>query len=80
MKGRSCEPRNPLIDSTKPQLNNFPTNRLVLSGIAYIYDRSSGKQTASGEQLDEHALTAAHRSLLASMTAKDRNVSGWSYR
>ena len=52
-----------------------------VSGIASVYDRSSGKQTASGEQLDEDALTAAHRSLpLASMTAKDRNVSGWSYR
>ena len=34
-----------------------------ISGIASVYDRSSGKQTASGEQLDEHALTAAHRSL-----------------
>jgi rare lipoprotein A len=33
------------------------------SGIASVYDRSSGKQTASGEQLDEDALTAAHRSL-----------------
>src|SRR6476659_4931258 len=34
-----------------------------VSGIASVYDRSSGKQTASGEQLDENALTAAHRSL-----------------
>ena len=34
-----------------------------VSGIASVYDRSSGKQTASGEQLDERALTAAHRSL-----------------
>jgi rare lipoprotein A len=34
-----------------------------ISGIASVYDRSSGKQTASGEQLDENALTAAHRSL-----------------
>jgi rare lipoprotein A len=33
-----------------------------VSGIASVYDRSSGKQTASGEQLDEQALTAAHRS------------------
>jgi rare lipoprotein A len=33
------------------------------SGIASIYDRSSGEQTASGERLDENALTAAHRSL-----------------
>jgi rare lipoprotein A len=32
-------------------------------GIASVYDRSSGKQTASGERLDEDALTAAHRSL-----------------
>ncbi len=28
-----------------------------------MYDRSSGRQTASGEQLQEGALTAAHRSL-----------------
>jgi Lytic transglycolase len=34
-----------------------------VSGIASVYDRSSGKQTASGERLDEDALTAAHRSL-----------------
>jgi peptidoglycan lytic transglycosylase len=34
-----------------------------ISGVASVYDRSSGKQTASGEQLDESALTAAHRSL-----------------
>ena len=34
-----------------------------ISGIASVYDRSSGKQTASGEELDEEALTAAHRSL-----------------
>ena len=38
-------------------------NRESISGVASVYDRSSGKQTASGEQLDEHALTAAHRSL-----------------
>lgn len=35
----------------------------VQSGIASIYDRSSGKDTASGELLDEFALTAAHRTL-----------------
>jgi rare lipoprotein A len=34
-----------------------------LSGIASIYDRSSGDQTASGEPLQEDASTAAHRSL-----------------
>ena len=33
------------------------------SGIASIYDRSSGKDTASGESLNESALTAAHRTL-----------------
>jgi rare lipoprotein A len=35
----------------------------VQSGIASIYDRSSGGQTASGEPLQEHASTAAHRTL-----------------
>ena len=34
-----------------------------MSGVASIYDRSSGKETASGEQLNEDSLTAAHRSL-----------------
>jgi rare lipoprotein A len=34
-----------------------------LSGIASVYDQSSGAQTASGEPLCEEALTAAHRSL-----------------
>ena len=33
------------------------------SGIASIYDRSSGKDTATGEPLNESALTAAHRTL-----------------
>jgi rare lipoprotein A len=33
------------------------------SGIASTYDRSSGKDTASGEALNESALTAAHRTL-----------------
>jgi rare lipoprotein A len=33
------------------------------SGIASIYDRSSGKKTASGEPLQEDAFTAAHPTL-----------------
>jgi rare lipoprotein A len=33
------------------------------SGIASTYDRSSGKDTASGESLNESAHTAAHRTL-----------------
>ena len=33
------------------------------SGIASVYDRSSGKKTASGEELQEGSLTAAHRKL-----------------
>jgi rare lipoprotein A len=28
-----------------------------------VYDRSSGKETATGEQLNEGSLTAAHRTL-----------------
>ena len=34
-----------------------------LQGLASVYDRSSGKETASGEGLREDALTAAHRTL-----------------
>ena len=34
-----------------------------MSGIASVYDRSSGEETASGEQLHEESLTAAHRTL-----------------
>jgi rare lipoprotein A len=33
------------------------------SGIASVYDHSSGARTASGERLQEGALTAAHPSL-----------------
>ena len=38
-------------------------NSNSMSGIASIYDRSSGNKTASGEQLNEDALTAAHKEL-----------------
>jgi rare lipoprotein A len=38
-------------------------NSNSMSGVASIYDRSSGNETASGEQLNEEALTAAHRQL-----------------
>jgi rare lipoprotein A len=34
-----------------------------LTGLASVYDLSSGKETASGEGLREDALTAAHRTL-----------------
>ena len=34
-----------------------------ISGIASVYDRSSGKKTANGEELQEGSLTAAHRKL-----------------
>jgi rare lipoprotein A len=44
-----------------------------ISGIASVYDRSSGKQTASGEQLNEKALTAAHRSLPFGTVVKVKN-------
>jgi rare lipoprotein A len=33
------------------------------TGLASVYDLSSGKETASGERLREDALTAAHRTL-----------------
>jgi rare lipoprotein A len=36
---------------------------MVQSGVASVYDRSSGKQTASGEPLQAHASTAAHGTL-----------------
>jgi rare lipoprotein A len=35
----------------------------ALSGIASVYDHTSGSNTASGERLQESALTAAHPSL-----------------
>jgi rare lipoprotein A len=34
-----------------------------LSGIASVYDQSSGAETASGEPLRDDAMTAAHRTL-----------------
>jgi len=33
------------------------------AGIASFYGNESGRKTASGERFDEHAMTAAHRSL-----------------
>lgn len=35
----------------------------AVTGLASVYDQSSGKETASGERLREDALTAAHRKL-----------------
>jgi rare lipoprotein A len=37
--------------------------RRAMSGIASVYGQSSGSRTASGERLQEAALTAAHPSL-----------------
>jgi rare lipoprotein A len=37
--------------------------RGALSGIASVYDHTSGSNTASGERLQESALTGAHPSL-----------------
>jgi rare lipoprotein A len=37
--------------------------RRALSGIASVYDHTSGSNTASGERLKESALTGAHPSL-----------------
>ena len=34
-----------------------------MSGIASVYDHSSGESTANGERVQEDALTAAHPSL-----------------
>src|SRR6266481_3864083 len=38
-----------------------PANALSKTGIASFYDTSSGTQTASGQRLNDHALTAAMR-------------------
>jgi rare lipoprotein A len=43
--------------------NSRPLNNALMSGLASIYDRSSGEQTASGEPLREESMTAAHPSL-----------------
>jgi rare lipoprotein A len=40
-----------------------PGDTRSFSGIASVYNLSSGERTASGERLNEDALTAAHRSL-----------------
>jgi rare lipoprotein A len=37
--------------------------RRAMSGVASVYGQSSGSRTASGERLQEGALTAAHPSL-----------------
>jgi rare lipoprotein A len=38
-----------------------PANAVSKTGIASFYDTSSGTQTASGQRLNDHALTAAMR-------------------
>jgi rare lipoprotein A len=38
-----------------------PANALSQTGIASFYDTGSGTQTASGQRLNDHALTAAMR-------------------
>ena len=43
--------------------NRYSHTGEAQSGVASVYDRSSGKQTASGEPLQERASTAAHRTL-----------------
>jgi rare lipoprotein A len=51
-----------------------------LTGLASVYDLSSGKETASGERLREDALTAAHRTLpfgtVVAVTNKESGRSG----
>jgi len=44
--------------------NRFTTQGYEAEGKASYYgDRHHGKKTANGERFDQHALTAAHRSL-----------------
>lgn len=42
-------------------------------GIASVYSTSEGTRTASGRKLDNHALTAAHRSLPFGTNARVTN-------
>ena len=51
-----------------------------LSGIASVYDQSSGAQTASGEPLCEEAMTAAHRSLPFGTVVRVINRQKWPSR
>jgi rare lipoprotein A len=44
-----------------------------MSGIASVYDRSSGEETATGEQLQEDSLTAAHLTLPLGMVVEVTN-------
>jgi rare lipoprotein A len=54
----------------------LPT-KTALSGLASVYDQSSGEQTASGETLREDALTAAHRNLpFGTIVAVTNNENG----
>jgi rare lipoprotein A len=51
-------------DLSGAEINSKPSAAGELqSGVASIYDESSGKQTASGEPLHEYAFTGAHRTL-----------------
>jgi rare lipoprotein A len=40
-----------------------PTGRRSFSGVASFYGNEAGNKTASGQRFNQHAMTAAHRSL-----------------
>jgi len=40
-----------------------PTSRRSFSGVASYYGNEAGNRTASGQRFNQHAMTAAHRSL-----------------
>lgn len=40
-----------------------PTGRRSFSGIASFYGNEAGSKTASGQRFNQHAMTAAHRTL-----------------
>jgi rare lipoprotein A len=46
----------------------------AMAGLASVYDHSSGGKTASGERLQEDALTAAHPSLPFGTVVRVKNV------
>jgi rare lipoprotein A len=49
--------------ASSQQRAHHETSPPHLSGLASVYDCSSGEQTASGERLQDEAMTAAHPSL-----------------
>jgi rare lipoprotein A len=57
-----------------PAISLADSSSIIQSGIASVYDASSGPRTANGESVRSDALTAAHRTLSFGTKVRVTNV------